>query len=377
MKNAKMIDAASETGTEVEMAITRTVNMPISKTQISYVKSRALALSTALTAVGLFLAACQPGPAGAPGAPGLSGAPTSATSPSQAPAAQGGSSDGGGFVSENSKLLLDQVSKRLASTVKNSSPGVFKNVPVPWNKAMIAQAIGNIRLMPQKNETRMDKPLMFNFGKDDKGPYLEALQPYFTVYGSIPIKFVAEGELKKIESDLELKLLHEAAHLWNADEAASEKFGMEVLRAFERDQIYCRTETSEWLIQRGRNRIFNSMAWSAAGQPGKNNFDWYFNKAKLNEFNIGDFGMAQTGEYVICGQCTAFELSSRYARTLAPGVLELKSSDLHEQYLASSGRAGLYAAPTLRLEVADSDAATVILSAVSSDGNAVTCEKIY
>lgn len=323
--------------------------------------------------------------------------------PATNPPPTGGSSDGGGYVSENSKRLLEMVAKPLAKTIRRSSPAVFKSVPAPWTRDMIASAIENIRMKPLKTEIRDGEDIMFNYGKDENGYYLEALQPFFSVYGSVPVKFMRPHELVNIVYDLELKLIHEAAHWWKASETDAEKFGMEVLTNFERDVLYCHTKTADWLIQRGRNRIYNSAIGelserdkqSGRGAKREPRFGYIMLAAKgdaeklphgFKNVSPGMFdrliqassgGNPELGfdDAIMCSApCIARKTDAKSSRWLSPQILEVDAAV--SDYMSLSDR--MYSeSPAFRLELVDTATSTTIKSAVASDGQPVTCEKIF
>lgn len=405
MKNANEVN-----GTAVELSKARKVNVNLKPHPML---TRALALSLALTAACAFTA-CQPGPQGPAGAAGAQGpAGANGAGGAQGPAGaagaggaspatppSGGSSDGGGFVSENSKLLLEQVTKRLAQTVRLSSPAIFKDLPKPWTRAKIADAIEHIRLKPLKSLQRAGHELMFNFGSDEKGPYVEALQPYFAVYGAVPIKFyndwryLIDPRILDITLDLELKLLHETAHLWGASEDDAEKFGNETLQAFDRDLIYCRSDGAQWLIQRGRDRRFQAgeIQFAPANPQGSKGTALHgmFDTAKERRrptYKPGYFestfnhagGVIECGEDWNCRETLrSFDEQGKPMTTRTPGTYAFDAIEsTWNTGKFANAQVGRFATPSLKLEVEDTETATTIKSAALSNGQTVTCEKTY
>lgn len=155
---------------------------------------------------------------------------------------EGASSGGGGYVSENSQILIDKVRIELSEQIRGAAPQIFKNMPTQLTQNQLADVIENIRLYPLKNKDRDGKQLMFNYGKDETGPYIEALQPFFAVYGSLPIKFLRYSEVKTIVKDLQLKLIHESGHLLGLNEERAEKFGMALLYSLKHNTVHCISE---------------------------------------------------------------------------------------------------------------------------------------
>ncbi len=186
-------------------------------------------------------------------------------------AKNGGSSDGGGFVSENSLRLLEMSSQELSTIVKRTSRKIFANLKIPYTRRQLSEIFQNIRVAPNDRNWRNGQELMFDFGSDANGPYIVALSPFFHIYGAVPIKFMSKTDLKKHILDLRLKMLHESAHLWNLNEDESENFGMTFLTAVENDAIYCKGKKSDYLIQRSTLQSFASTArspWHEEQFPG-------------------------------------------------------------------------------------------------------------
>jgi hypothetical protein len=163
---------------------------------------------------------------------------------------EGASSGGGGYVSENSKKVLVEAQKILNRKMQNASLAVFVDLPTGWDRARLSKVIMEMRLNPLKEAQRDGQDLMFNYGKDEKGEFLEVLKPFFTAYASVPIKFKLEQNaseasyreykaFEKILLDVQLKMLHESGHLMGYNEEDSEKFGQAILERFERDVYYC------------------------------------------------------------------------------------------------------------------------------------------
>jgi hypothetical protein len=388
--------AGVETGPSLEMNNPRRVWMSKTRHQLKTIGSGATILSLILTVASLTTTGCQPGPAGAPGPRGESGASGTVTTAGNNSSPSGGSSDGGGFVSENSKILLESVSKRLAMTIRNSSPVIFRDVPAEWNHQKIADAIEHIRLTPLKTHTRAGKDLMFNFGKDTKGPYIEALMPFFAVYGSVPVKFMKSVDLTNIRHDIELKLLHEVAHLWDADEAASEQFGMQVVRSFERDMIMCKAKLHRWLIQRGRNRMI-VMIGDESNEANRKNPEYFtevlFPSARTENFDLRAFDVAQADarttsagyfasglDWVATNFGYGMFVDGKTLRS-SPEIIETAALDFTKliEVVRQNGSpmVAITKAPALRIEFASTPGKTVFKSVTASDGQPVTCDAIY
>ena len=162
-----------------------------------------------------------------------------------ASAGVGATSGGGGYVTDNSLKLLRSVTAHLAADVRQASPVIFSQVlPANFSQAQLADAIQNIRIEPDQDNKRDGRDLIFDYGVDQKGPYLKALRSYFWLYGSTAIKFNSPDETAKIAADLRVKLLHEAAHLLNigtseATDSEADLFAFGAMRAMARDSFSC------------------------------------------------------------------------------------------------------------------------------------------
>ena len=89
--------------------------------------------------------------------------------------------------------------------------------------------------------------MIFDYGVDERGPYLKALRTYFWLYGAAPIKFNSKDDIAKMAADLRVKILHEAAHLLNigtseATDNEADLFAFGAMRAMARDSVFCKFE---------------------------------------------------------------------------------------------------------------------------------------
>lgn len=174
---------------------------------------------------------------------------------------EGASSGGGGYVTKNSKKILELVVGDLSKEIRRASPFLFKDLPKGWTQEKFADVLGNIRMNSTKDIQRDNSDLLFNYGTDEKGPYIEALRPFFTVYGHIPYTFLEmyktenfnkssefenlESNLKATILDLKLKVLHEVSHHFGKDEKQAETFSLDLLRKLERDFYICMVPREE------------------------------------------------------------------------------------------------------------------------------------
>ncbi|MCB0362782.1 MAG: hypothetical protein KDD35_08670, partial [Bdellovibrionales bacterium] len=91
---------------------------------------------------------------------------------------------------------------------------------------------------------REGKDLMFNYETDKDGPYIEVLQPFFFIYGTVPIKIAENSvETRVMIRDVQLKIAHEVAHHFlGPSEEKAEAFGRKLLRSLDRSMIYCEVQ---------------------------------------------------------------------------------------------------------------------------------------
>ncbi len=271
---------------------------------------------------------------------------------------RGGSSDGGGFVSENSSILLNTVSKGLAEILKRSSPQILKNLSISVTKDQLILIVENIRSRPLDREWRDGKELMFNFGQDEAGPYIEVLEPFFAVYGATPVKFLSADKMKDIVLDLQLKMLHEAAHLWDLNENDSEKFGMDILKAIERDLIYCSDVRSEWVIHRGKGKVWTGWAYfNPNGSTFSNRLFKDYTSIKSQGIEVGDLENriknSSSEDVIRSASVTNLSMSKLKAHAKESGTLELE------------------------IEWLDHPNGKTSYNAKNTSGESLTCEDVY
>lgn len=245
--------------------------------------------SLALTVIAVGFVACQPNSG--------SQAPGASPATSSAPAVEGGSSGGGGYVSENSALLLEQSSQKLASMIRKSTPAIYGDLPQGWSAERLASIIEKVRSSPDKDLRRDDKDLMFNYAVDADGTeYIEALKPFFHTYGAVPVKMQTAEQLRDLQNDLMLKLLHETAHHLKLDEKAAEAFAYDKMLEMDLDIYSC---VSNETVENGRPMLgfsFNfatGLMWRIEGPPGaRMNYTIPSSSTgqfQKNKFTIGSF----------------------------------------------------------------------------------------
>lgn len=167
----------------------------------------------------------------------------------------GASSGGGGYVSENSMLILNLAKQEIVAKIRSATPAIFLSLAKRnWTQQKFADLLENIRISPLKEvQPRNGSDIMFNYGTDAQGPYIEVLRPFFFIYGAIPIKFISPEEVRNILLDVQLKMVHEAAHHLGLNESNADSFAMSLLRHLDRDFIYCQVDvnllaSSPWTV---------------------------------------------------------------------------------------------------------------------------------
>ena len=86
---------------------------------------------------------------------------------------------------------------------------------------------------------------MFNYGVDEKGPYIEALRPFYELYASQYYLFMQENARERMILDIAKKLVHETHHHWfepktREDDDRAEQAAVRTIFALQRNSIYCR-----------------------------------------------------------------------------------------------------------------------------------------
>lgn len=147
------------------------------------------------------------------------------------------------------------VNRDLSQKIASSTPAIWGDLPNGWSQNSLSAMVSSIRLSPGESKIRHGKELMFDYGQDSSGQFIKALEPFFSVYASYPVKFAKKEDLRLIIKDIELKILHEIAHhvLSHADkysngtaikeiEAESDAFGMNILKVLDSDILVCQNE---------------------------------------------------------------------------------------------------------------------------------------
>lgn len=154
---------------------------------------------------------------------------------------------GGGYICTNSKVVLKNASTQLANQLNGAADIVFSKLPTGWNRERIIQLVKTVRLADKYSTvptTRNDKRLRFNFGKDSKGEYIIALEPFCYTYEATPIDFESDERLEKTYRQIQLEMLHEIAHhmrigITEATDLEARAFAREVLNRLTNHFVIC------------------------------------------------------------------------------------------------------------------------------------------
>ena len=184
---------------------------------------------------------------------------------------QGGWTGGGGYECVNSEKLLKSATKYLGQGIRRMSPSLFSEMK-GLTQLELAKVIERMRFEPDKRVRRDGQSLMFNYGRDENGAFVEALNPFCVSYSSQDMDFFRGGapEDQPVYLGLLRKILHEASHLVGIGNSAStnddsDTFADSVLNALNNDYVSCELKNSEdyekiaWL---GWKQIVEGRSWN-------------------------------------------------------------------------------------------------------------------
>lgn len=165
--------------------------------------------------------------------------PTSSTTPAAdtQKKERGGVDSGGGYADKNSVALLQSVSSELNKKLAMASEAVFRDLPATWDSKRLQQVMEHIEQEPAAKRSRDGRALMFDFNVSQEK--ISALAPFFESYAHIPS---SQQEGPELVEDLELRLLHESAHLWGLTEVAAEDFAKTLVDRMNRDMALCEVD---------------------------------------------------------------------------------------------------------------------------------------
>ncbi len=123
---------------------------------------------------------------------------------------------GGGYASSSSATALKRAASQLSDQLNDSADIFFKNLPEGWSRERLQNILRTIRISDKKPTMIRDgRELLLNYGRDEKGEYVEALRPFFVAYEHVPWQTADERELTAVYRKIQLLLLHEIGHLLN------------------------------------------------------------------------------------------------------------------------------------------------------------------
>ncbi len=152
----------------------------------------------------------------------------------------GGQEHGGGFAYyRTSSALLDVTKTELANQILDlrdtdlqfrrrvTENGEEKSVWITFSRSKLIKIIQSTRKnytgkASRKNPSGVDEPLIFNFGKDENGDYIEALELFFQAYMERDLE---QQDYRRVK----LRLLHESAHVFGLNEDEARLWSTETL----------------------------------------------------------------------------------------------------------------------------------------------------
>ena len=136
--------------------------------------------------------------------------------------------DGGGQEAEggfayyySSGKLLKRAQLELVETLDFISPEDFTQQGL--EKERFISIIKNLRENPtlsrsRKNPEGQDEELMFDYGQDDQGQYIEALATYYKSFAHVDVDNSIESIVSSTLKVIKLKIIHETAHCFSLSE---------------------------------------------------------------------------------------------------------------------------------------------------------------
>lgn len=123
---------------------------------------------------------------------------------------------GGGFICTTSERVLDNAKSQLANQIRTAPAIVFSTLPQGWTRERIVHIVETVRLEDEKPATfRHGKKLRFDYGQDQNGDYIEALEPFCYTYEGTPVDSADKDMLQPIYRQIHIEIMHEIAHLMN------------------------------------------------------------------------------------------------------------------------------------------------------------------
>jgi predicted Zn-dependent protease len=183
----------------------------------------------------------------------------------------------GGFTDDGAYKVIKLASSGTAHMVSNFSnqqilmtyfKTKFGRAPDHFDKDNLSKIIGSVHLDYVDRKYREGRELMFDYGQDEKGPYIVALKPFFLMYSDWKSGEVPEAYVESASQ----KLIHEAGHLYGLDDDQSDQFSQDLNAMLLDDEIKCSGAPSDvkvsfWKYYQVKGSYISQAAGSKAPGP--------------------------------------------------------------------------------------------------------------
>lgn len=159
---------------------------------------------------------------------------------------------GGGFTDTNGSPILEKAQETLMYQLNSASWKIFGGARTTHAEAeqireKLVDLIASLRHSPHKPRKFRINPknnqpvlLEFNYGTDEKGDYIEALEPFFIASSMTVMPTPRTSGEEQILRLVQRKMLHEAAHhLGYPEEEKAAYFAYRILRRLENHFVLC------------------------------------------------------------------------------------------------------------------------------------------
>ncbi|MCB9025990.1 MAG: hypothetical protein H6625_06710 [Bdellovibrionaceae bacterium] len=161
----------------------------------------------------------------------------------------GSSSGGGGYGDESANLILDEAIERLSQKIHQASEQVYSDLPKGVSRDKLLKIIKNVRREPNTQVSRNQRDLMFNYVDSSTEKYIYATRAFYKAYAGEAIYYGNKKELLAKIEEIEIRLLHEAAHLFKignseTTDLQARRFAVAMHLMFNEDTYFCFSETA-------------------------------------------------------------------------------------------------------------------------------------
>ncbi|MEZ4815272.1 MAG: hypothetical protein R3A80_08730 [Bdellovibrionota bacterium] len=136
--------------------------------------------------------------------------------------AEGSKTGNGGFALEEAARLLIRSRDRLIREILILQQSELNTAAERLDLVTVLNGLKNLKELPEKEEARDGKELIFDYDVDREEIY--ALKPYYYIFGATSVETAEIDELKVMR-----KLMHEAAHLIGANEKEAKELSDKVI----------------------------------------------------------------------------------------------------------------------------------------------------